>query len=261
MKMLDLDACLPDLCMALEDHSYEHAWWLDPSTGELEFHADGSEHEPDPEARGLQFVEPTDSRESYSDMEEFVRRVADTRARDLLTRAISGRGAFRRFKDTLFELPELRESWFRFHDVRCERRAIDWLEDQELITAADADRARALRPEPELPPSMAGTDAIAIARAVAADLRELYGERLHDVVLFGSQARGDAHPESDIDLLVVLDEVPSRRRELDRADPVLWRHSLENDTVVTEVPVSVAEYQAAQTPLLIRARAEGFSVA
>ncbi len=51
-----------------------------------------------------------------------------------------------------------------------------------------------------------------VARAVARDLRGIYGERLRDVLLFGSWARGDAHPESDVDLLVVLDEVSSRRR-------------------------------------------------
>lgn len=35
-------------------------------------------------------------------------------------------------------------------------------------------------------------------------LAACYGERLKQLVLFGSQARGDADPESDIDLLVVL---------------------------------------------------------
>jgi predicted nucleotidyltransferase len=44
-----------------------------------------------------------------------------------------------------------------------------------------------------------------IARDVARDLRRLYGDRLSSVLLFGSWARGDAHPESDIDLVVVLD--------------------------------------------------------
>jgi predicted nucleotidyltransferase len=32
------------------------------------------------------------------------------------------------------------------------------------------------------------------------------------IVLFGSRARGNAHPGSDVDLLVVLDEVVNRRR-------------------------------------------------
>jgi len=35
-------------------------------------------------------------------------------------------------------------------------------------------------------------------------LKKLYGEQLEKIVLFGSQARGDATPESDIDILIVL---------------------------------------------------------
>jgi hypothetical protein len=49
--------------------------------------------------------------------------------------------------------------------------------------------------------------------------------------------------------------------ELARMSDVLWRHSLENDTVVTEIPVSEAEYRRLADPLLVRVRAEGISVA
>ena len=34
-------------------------------------------------------------------------------------------------------------------------------------------------------------------------LKKLYGEQLDKIVLFGSQARGDATPESDIDFVKV----------------------------------------------------------
>jgi predicted nucleotidyltransferase len=104
-------------------------------------------------------------------------------------------------------------------------------------------------------------DAETIARDVAEDLRAIYGDRLRGVLLFGSWARGDAGPESDIDLLVVLDEVPSRHVELARMNDVLWRHSLENDTIVTEIPVSEAEYRDSGEPLIVRVRAEGTLVA
>jgi Nucleotidyltransferase domain len=57
------------------------------------------------------------------------------------------------------------------------------------------------------------------------------------VLLFGSWARGDAHPESDIDLLVVIDGLESAWHELRAMDDVLWRHSLANDTLVTALPV------------------------
>ena len=33
---------------------------------------------------------------------------------------------------------------------------------------------------------------------------QLYGDRLTQMVIYGSQARGDAHPDSDIDVLVIL---------------------------------------------------------
>jgi predicted nucleotidyltransferase len=264
MTMLDLDQLdLSDLCMALEDNSPEHAWWLDPSSGELEFWSEfGETHDDEhPDERGLVVVEPVDSSEAYSDMEDFANGVPDPRARDLLLRAIAGRGAFRRFKDTVFEFEELREAWFRFHDARMQRRAIRWLTDRGLIPEDVAEQALAAHPEAQLPASVGPTDAVSVAREVADELRDIYGGRLRHVVLYGSWARGDAHPESDIDLLVVLDHVHSRRAELDRMNQVLWRHSLRNDTVVTELPISEAEYRDSDEPVLIRARAEGVAVA
>lgn len=61
-------------------------------------------------------------------------------------------------------------------------------------------------------------------RTILAELRRqfeaLYGERLAQMKLFGSQARGDAVEGSDIDVLVVLS------REGIAIDPVIlqWRH-------------------------------------
>ena len=37
-------------------------------------------------------------------------------------------------------------------------------------------------------------------------LRSQYPNRVRDVILFGSKARGDSHPDSDIDLLILVDE-------------------------------------------------------
>ena len=35
--------------------------------------------------------------------------------------------------------------------------------------------------------------------------QQLYSDRLVQLILYGSQARGDAKPDSDIDILVVLE--------------------------------------------------------
>jgi predicted nucleotidyltransferase len=265
MTMLDLaNLDLSDLCMALEDNSPEHSWWIDPDTGETELWSEYTGDElglGHPDDRGLAYVEPIGSREAYGDMEDFVGRVRDARARDLLARAIEGRGAFRRFKDTLLEFPELREAWFAFHDARMQRRALEWLASAGLVDAGEAERAIADRPDPELREIAGAFDPHAIAAAVAEELRELYGERLKQVLLFGSWARGDAHPESDIDLLVVLDRIDSRWEERDRMSPILYRHSLDNKTIVCEVPVSEAELEKAEIPLLMRVREEAVHIA
>jgi predicted nucleotidyltransferase len=50
--------------------------------------------------------------------------------------------------------------------------------------------------------------------AFTAGLRDRFGSRLRAVRLFGSYARGDAHEDSDVDCLVLLDRVT---REDDRA--------------------------------------------
>ena len=53
-----------------------------------------------------------------------------------------------------------------------------------------------------------------ILRAVRAILEPMYGERPRGLVLYGSVARGDYDEDSDVDILVVLDEVGNFGEEL-----------------------------------------------
>jgi hypothetical protein len=184
----------------------------------------------------------------------------DRRAADLLERAIAGRGAFRRFKDTLFEFPELREVWFRFSDVRMQRRAIEFLVDEGLVDEARARRALGERDDPSVGEGPSIADPRDVATAVAADLHGLYRERLVDVVLYGSQARGDAVPDSDIDLAVILDEVVSPWEELRHMDDVLWRHTLESGLTVSAIPISQATWAEARQSLVRAAKSDGVRV-
>ncbi|MBM3330421.1 nucleotidyltransferase domain-containing protein [candidate division WOR-3 bacterium] len=93
-----------------------------------------------------------------------------------------------------------------------------------------------------------------------ARLRELYGERLVRLVLFGSQARGDARPDSDIDVVVVLrgdvDVEVERRRVL----PITAELSLEHNVVILCVYLSERRFGQEQSLLLRNVRTEGIAV-
>jgi hypothetical protein len=85
---------LGTLAEAWDDHSHYHSWWLDPKTGEAVPWSEFEElDEPDPETQGLIAIPSISSHEAYADMQDFIQRVRDPRARDVLTRAIEGRGA------------------------------------------------------------------------------------------------------------------------------------------------------------------------
>jgi hypothetical protein len=81
-----------------------------------------------------------------------LRRTRHRRARRRLTRAIQGRGAFRRFKEELHEeFPDLLPVWHAFRDSRARRRAVEWLADNSLIDDDAATRYLAEHPDPDLP--------------------------------------------------------------------------------------------------------------
>ena len=52
------------------------------------------------------------------------------------------------------------------------------------------------------------------------------------IILFGSHARGTGDPESDADLLVVMEPKGSRRQQATEIDVALWGVSLPADVIV-----------------------------
>jgi hypothetical protein len=261
---LDLSAVnLADLALALEDHSEEHSWRFDPVDGTVApFFSWGIENPGDRSAlEELIAIKPLPSSVGYADMADFAARVRDPHARELLEGALRGRGAFRRFKDLLeLDLPELRSAWFAFHDVRGERRAIQWLARRNLVSREAAELGLAQRPDPELEGLPGLLDADAVARRVANDLRRVYRERLKGVLLIGAWARGDAHPESPLELVVVLDGIADHWEERRRVDRVMWRHSIRNNTVIKQLSVSEGELRAKRAPGLTHELLEGVRV-
>ncbi|HLA06178.1 MAG TPA: nucleotidyltransferase domain-containing protein, partial [Anaerolineales bacterium] len=64
-------------------------------------------------------------------------------------------------------------------------------------------------------------------------LKQLYGERLTRLYLYGSYARGDQREGSDLDVLVVLDDFERAPIELDRTSDLVGDLSLEYEITVS----------------------------
>jgi len=98
-------------------------------------------------------------------------------------------------------------------------------------------------------------------KAILAELRSrleaLYGNRLVKLILYGSQAREDAEPDSDVDVLVVLRGVVNAGEEIERTGDIVSDVSLLNRTVVSCLFVSDERYRSEWTPLLANVRREG----
>ena len=91
-------------------------------------------------------------------------------------------------------------------------------------------------------------------------LRSIYRDRLVRLVLFGSQARGDADPDSDIDVLIVLQGKVKPGEEILRTGETISTLSLKHNVVISRTFVSKEGFLAEQSSLLLNVRSEGVSV-
>ncbi len=153
LARLDIDA----IASALSDQTnYDYRWLVDPRTGEVVFWTEdtGINGQDPVELDDLDHVviDPLPAHVWYQDMADFAERVSDPTAGRRLERAIRGKGAFRRFKDELYEEhPELVSVWQSFRDTRAKHRAVEWLLEEELIDDGSAAQFLAEHPDPEIP--------------------------------------------------------------------------------------------------------------
>jgi predicted nucleotidyltransferase len=99
-----------------------------------------------------------------------------------------------------------------------------------------------------------------LLQQLGTQLAALYGERLHRIVLYGSQARGDATEASDVDVMVVLEGDVDAWTEIQRMSEPALKVELEYEEMITLYPVSRDDFEREAIPVLVNARREGIEV-
>jgi hypothetical protein len=156
--MLDLGRIdVEEIATALADQTdYEHRWLIDPRTGEVvlwtsDTGIDG-ENPVEIDELDLIVIDPLPSHVWFQDMADFAEGISDNVAGRQLAQSLQGRGAFRRFKNQLYERhPELISSWHALRDARAQRRAVEWLLDEGLIDEGSAQYFATDHPDPDMP--------------------------------------------------------------------------------------------------------------
>lgn len=109
-----------------------------------------------------------------------------------------------------------------------------------------------------MPAGLVSTEELQTIRsAIRRQLSDLYGSRLVQLTLYGSQARGDAKQWSDIDVLVVLRGPVRPSLEVRRTGGIVSSLSLEYDTVIQCMFMDEERFRRSKEPLVAVIKTEG----
>lgn len=90
------------------------------------------------------------------------------------------------------------------------------------------------------------------------ELVQLYGNQLVDMVLFGSYARGTQHPDSDIDIAIILKSPDIQSTdEIARIVPVSAALSVKHGVLLSVLPVSEKKLRTSMQGVYQEIRREG----
>lgn len=99
-----------------------------------------------------------------------------------------------------------------------------------------------------------------LLRQIKERIRDVYGDRLQGIILYGSEARDENDEESDIDLMVLLHGPVSFGKDLRTIIDTLYPLQLEVLRPLHAIPVDVNVYEAQEYGLYRNAKKEGIFI-
>lgn len=100
----------------------------------------------------------------------------------------------------------------------------------------------------------------ALVTEITGRLARALGPRFRGVVAYGSRVRDDARPDSDLDLLVLIDGDVHLGDDLETIIAALYPLQLALDYPIHAVPVDAAVYESGGYALYRNARREGIAL-
>ena len=98
-----------------------------------------------------------------------------------------------------------------------------------------------------------------IVKEIKAGLTDIYSGQLKGLYLYGSYSRNDADSESDIDILIVLENIESYSGEIGKTSILVSELSLKYDVTISRVFVTQQDWAKKETPFLSNARKEAIA--
>ena len=104
------------------------------------------------------------------------------------------------------------------------------------------------------------TVAKAALTELQAGLKKLYGSNSPLLLVYGSYARGEAHPHSDIDVLLIYSSDILPGEEIHRVSALLADLNLRYQVLVSVLPTSEKQYKDEKSGFWENIRQEGISI-
>ena len=99
-----------------------------------------------------------------------------------------------------------------------------------------------------------------ILKELRNEFSKVLGNKFQEIILYGSYARKDASPSSDVDILVIISGPFDYGELIDKTSAAVASISLENNIAISRVFVSQEQFQNDRTPFLMNVRREGIPV-